>query len=141
MLLSILSAPSLKVTVLSRQSSPSRVALQNGVNVITAHYDSVESLAAAFQGADVVVTTVGASGLALQVTMIEAAIRAGVKRFIPSEFGADTLNERSRTLPVYRTKVDTLELLKAKAAEGLIEWTAVFGGPFLDWGTCQLFHN
>ncbi|KAI1624941.1 oxidoreductase CipA-like protein [Exophiala viscosa] len=131
---SLISTPSLEVTVLSREGSSSRPVRPEEVNVITADYGSVDSLSAAFQGADVVVVTVGASGLASQARMIEAAIRARVRRFIPSEFGADTLHEKARGLPVYRAKVETLNLLKAKAAEGLIEWTAVFGGPFLDWG-------
>ena len=66
---------------------------------------------------------------------MQAAVKAGVKRFIPSEFGADTLNERTRGLPVFREKVLVQEALKEEGArEGGMEYTIVCTGPFLDWG-------
>jgi hypothetical protein len=41
-------------------------------------------------GIDAVVSLVGAAALTQQKGAIDAAVEAGVKRFIPSEFGCDT---------------------------------------------------
>lgn len=65
---------------------------------------------------------------------MQAAVAAGVKRFIPSEFGSDTTNPKARALPVYATKVAAQQYLERKAAEGAITYTLMLNGPFLDWG-------
>jgi hypothetical protein len=41
-------------------------------------------------GVDAIVSVVGSLALPSQLSYIDAAIKAGVKRFIPSEFGCDT---------------------------------------------------
>lgn len=40
-------------------------------------------------GVDVIVSAIGGGGLGDQFQMLEAAKAAGVKRFVPSEFGVD----------------------------------------------------
>ncbi len=40
--------------------------------------------------------------MAAQINVINAAIAAGIKRFIPSDFGSDTTNPKACALPVYR---------------------------------------
>jgi ribosomal protein S9 len=40
-------------------------------------------------GVDVVISVVGGAGLQGQLKAVEAAKAAGVKRYIPSEFGVD----------------------------------------------------
>ncbi len=57
----------------------------------------------------------------------------GVKRFIPSEFGSDTCNPKARALPVFGDKIVVQDYLIKKAREGLIEYTLIMSGPFLDW--------
>ena len=57
----------------------------------------------------------------------------GVKRFIPSEFGSDTLNEKSRGLPVFADKVKVQDALKKATSDGMT-YSLIFSGPFLDWG-------
>jgi len=56
-----------------------------------------------------------------------------VKRFVPSEFGSDTLNEKAMAiLPQFsKGKVETVEYLKGKGKEGLT-WTAFVTGPFFE---------
>ena len=49
---------------------------------------TVDFLTSAMKGQDVVVLTIGSAALAAQTTAIDAAIKAGVKRIIPSEFGS-----------------------------------------------------
>ncbi len=68
--------------------------------------------------------------------MIEAAVKAGVKRFLPSEFGLDTASAQLLdVLPPFRVRKELIDTLKAKQAEGSpIEWTAFVAGMFLDWG-------
>ena len=68
--------------------------------------------------------------------MIEAAVKAGVKRFLPSEFGLDNASEKLlAVLPPFRVRTELIDTLKAKQAAGSpMEWTAFIAGMFLDWG-------
>ena len=51
---------------------------------------SGESLEEIFKGQDAVISTVGATGFAEQQKFVDAALRAGVKRFIPSELSTSS---------------------------------------------------
>jgi uncharacterized protein YbjT (DUF2867 family) len=126
----------LTVTLVTRKTDFSA---PKGVKVVTVNYDDPSTLVAAFRGNDAVVSTIGSFAIHLQSKLIDAAIEAGVKRFIPSEFGADTFNEKSAKLPVYKGKVAIQDQLKKAAAAGKIEWTAILGGPFFDWGLSKGF--
>ena len=66
--------------------------------------------------------------------LIEAAAKAGVKRFLPSEFGSNTLNDKARQLPVYADKIKVQDALQKEADAGRLSYTIVLNGPFLDWG-------
>ncbi|USP81228.1 hypothetical protein yc1106_08502 [Curvularia clavata] len=122
---------SFNTSVLSRQSSQSK--FPPNVNVIRADYDSQDSLKAAFQGQDAVVSLVGGMALGDQNKLIDAAIAAGVKRFIPSEYGSDTPSKRAREIvPIFEAKFATVNYLKSKEKE--ISWTSIIQGPFFDWG-------
>ncbi|CAN9178072.1 unnamed protein product [Alternaria alternata] len=118
-------------TVLSREGSSSTFPL--GVKVLRANYNSIDSLKTALRGQDVVVSLVAGSALGDQKTLIDAAIAAGVKRFLPSEFGSNTTDARTRAIvPMYESKVETVNYLKSKESE--ISWTSIVTGPFFDWG-------
>lgn len=122
---------SFDTSVLSREGSSST--FPSGVNVLRANYDSVDSLKQAFQGQDAVVSLVGGGALGDQNKLIDAAIAAGVQRFIPSEFGSNTPDSRTRAVvPVFEAKIGTVNYLKSK--EDAISWTSVITGPFFDWG-------
>ena len=122
---------SFNTSILSREGSNS--IFPSGLNVLRANYDSIDSLKQAFQGQDAVVSLVGGGALGDQNKLIDAAIAAGVKRFIPSEFGSDTPNPKTRAVvPVFEAKVGTVNYLKSK--EDAISWTSVITGPFFDWG-------
>lgn len=131
---SILSAflnSSFNTTVLSREGSNST--FPSGVKVLRANYDSVDSLKQAFQEQDAIISLVGGGALGDQNKLIDAAIAAGVKRFIPSEFGSNTPNPRTRAIvPIFEGKFGTVNYLKGK--EDSISWTSVVTGPFFDWG-------
>lgn len=68
-----------------------------------------------------------------QKKLIDAAIAAGVKRFLPSEYGSDTPNaELRKIVPVFEGKYETVNYLKSKEAE--ISWSSIITGAFFDWG-------
>ncbi|ORX96688.1 isoflavone reductase family protein-like protein CipA [Clohesyomyces aquaticus] len=122
---------SFNVTVLSREGSQST--FPSGVKVVRADYNSPDSLATAFQGQDAVISLVGGMALGDQSKLIDGAIKAGVKRFIPSEFGSNTVDPRVLAIvPLFAAKTGAVNYLKSKEKE--ISWTSVITGPFLDWG-------
>ena len=93
------------------------------------HDDYVKAL----KGQDVVVSALGIEGKLTEKAIIDAAIEAGVKRFLPSEYGIDNTNPVSRELsPVLKRKADIVAYLKSKEATGLT-WTAVPTGMWIDW--------
>ena len=85
----------------------------------------------AFKGIDAIVATTVHT--APEKDFIAAAAKAGVKRYLPSEFGSDSRDPKvSEVLPMFQSKIDTVEYLKAQEGTGL-SWTSVCTGPFLDW--------
>ncbi|OAA72312.1 NAD(P)-binding domain protein [Cordyceps fumosorosea ARSEF 2679] len=123
--------------VLRRAGSKS--AVPAGVKVVDVDFSSPSALTSALKGQDVVISTLPAEVASLQTTLIDAAIAAGVRRFLPSEFGCDIENPLARQIPVFGEKVKVEEHLKEKAAAGLISYTFVYNGPFLDWGIQKQF--
>jgi len=81
------------VIVVSRPESSSAKTLPAGVKVISVELTDVSALAAAFteHKIDVVISTVGHAGLTHQYLLADAAKQAGVKLFLPSEFGFSTI--------------------------------------------------
>jgi len=68
-----------------------------------------------------------------QLALIDAAKGARVKRFFPSEFGADTNNEKVLELvEMLRGKKQVVDYLRTKEGDGFT-WTAVITGLFLDY--------
>jgi hypothetical protein len=68
-----------------------------------------------------------------QASIIDAAVAAGVKRFIPSEYGIDTsIPEVATLVPPTQGKQETIKYLRTKESSGL-SWTAICVGAFFDW--------
>ncbi|KAM0236569.1 hypothetical protein ACHAP5_009380 [Fusarium lateritium] len=120
------------LTVLTR--SGTKATFPEGIKVIEVDYDSLDSLIAALQGQDAVVSALAGLAIPSQDLLIDAAVAAGVKRFLPSEFGSNLVIPSVRNLPVFRTKVIIEDKLIALANEGKISYTFVFNSGFLDWG-------
>ncbi|PVI05828.1 NAD(P)-binding protein [Periconia macrospinosa] len=130
-ILSNLIDASFNVTILSREGSSST--FPPNIKVVRADFSSHDSLVSAFQGQDAIVASLASSALDIQPKIIDAAIAAGVKRFIPSEFGSNTLSpELNEVIPIFGPKVNTVNYLKSK--EDSISWTAYITGAFFDWG-------
>ncbi|OJK02121.1 hypothetical protein ASPACDRAFT_58494 [Aspergillus aculeatus ATCC 16872] len=123
----------IEVTVLTRQDSNKTID-NNKVKVIPVDYDSRESLETALQGQDVVVDSRAILPSESTIRLIDAAIAAGVTRFIPSEFGTDTLNPLNEALPVFANKVAPRKYLEQIAQTSPLSYSLLFTGPFLDLG-------
>ncbi|KAM0321641.1 hypothetical protein ACHAQA_009997 [Verticillium albo-atrum] len=120
----------LEITVVKRAGSSSEPA--TGAKIAESDFSN-ESLTKVFEGQDVVISLLPINALEQQNQLIEAAITAGVKRFIPSEYGNDSTNPAViQAVPFFEGKSKAIELLKTK--EDSISWTALITGPFFDWG-------
>lgn len=116
------------MTVLTRKGSKSST--PDSVKAVAVDYESLESLENALKGQDALISTLP---IVSQKLLVDAAIKAGVKRFLPSEFGSDTLNDELSTLPVFKPKLETAQYLQQVAKTSGLTYTRVITGPFLDW--------
>ena len=117
------------LTILTRASST--VTFPASIRVIRVADSFPESeLAEAFKGQDAIISAVARSGSEVEKTMIDAAVRAGVRRFVPSYFGTDAENaSAAELLPVYfKDKLPVLDYLRSR--EGELSWSAFVTGPF-----------
>ena len=140
-LTALLSSPSFNITIGSRASSTATFPPHIPIISLSDAFTLAE-LTAAFQNQDAVVvalstgpvTADGKDGLAFR--LVDAALAAGVKRFVPSEFGANNLDARARRLiPTYDAKGHMLEHLidACAASKGKMSWTSISCGSWLDW--------
>lgn len=108
--------------------SKAKAKLPPSVTVIEGDYEP-GSLASAFRGQDAVISalaTVSATDHAQQKTIIDAAIGAGVKRYVPSEFGLDTSEKRAEeAIPPIGGKREVIKYIRSR--EESISWTG--GAP------------
>ncbi|EED24289.1 conserved hypothetical protein [Talaromyces stipitatus ATCC 10500] len=118
------------VSVLSRAHSTYQP--PSGVNHLKTDYTH-DSLLSALKGQNAVVSAIAGTAIPEQKKIIDAAIEAGVQRFLPSEFGSDTTTPLAVDyFPGWAPKVEIRDYLKSK--QDKIEWTVVFNGFFFDWG-------
>lgn len=120
------------VSIVTRKTSKSTFPPEANVIALDdsmLHTDLVDAM----KDQEIVVSAVGPASLELQRDLIDAAIEAGVKHFIPSEYGVNNLHPKTRELsPIFNTKGTILEYLISKEHTGLT-WTAVATGLWLDW--------
>lgn len=124
--------------VVKRAGSTSTFAA--GTKVVEADFVDLESLKAAFQGQDVVVSAVGEAGVPGQKILVDAAIAAGVKRFLPSNFGSNMANPDSRKLPVFTSKVVVEDYIIEKAKTTPLTYFFVYVSGFT-YFTLQKSHH
>jgi uncharacterized protein YbjT (DUF2867 family) len=132
-ILTALLAANFKVTVLTRATSTHT--FPPTVTVAPVDYTSLSSLTSALQGQDAVISTIATVALSEQLLLVDAAAAAGVKRFLPSEFGSNTVIPKTSKLPVFKDKVAVQARLRELAASHpSFSYTLLITGPFLDWG-------
>lgn len=122
------------VTVLTRQGS--KTTFDSRAQIAKVDYESLESLKAALAGNDVVVNTLGVGAIPrdIHLRLVDAAVAAGVKRFLPSEYGSNTTHPNIAKLPVFGDKIAVQEHLKNVSQQSGLSYTILINGPFLDWG-------
>ncbi|GAB1200785.1 hypothetical protein APSETT444_010164 [Aspergillus pseudonomiae] len=127
----LIASSSFNITVLSRKES--KASFPAGITVHKSDFSDAD-LEAAFKGQDAVISAVGATAFGEQKKVVDAAIRSGVQRFIPSEFSSNSQNEAVLKLaPFFGQKKELIEYLKTKQSDGL-SWTAIATSGLLDWG-------
>ncbi len=102
-----------------------------GVEVVPADVTSIDSVARACAGAACVVSAL--NGLrdvivGRQGVLLDAAVRAGVPRFIPSDYAADF----TKTAPGRNRNFDLRREFMARADGAPIEVTSILNGAFMD---------
>ncbi|KAI6082307.1 NAD(P)-binding protein [Hypoxylon rubiginosum] len=123
-----------EVTAFAREGSESKFPAD--VTVKRVDYQSVESLTSALDGQDAVVSTIATVAVGGQTTLVDAAISAKVRRFIPSEFGINTRIVGGTAIGnILQGKVKTLDYIISKSQENpWFTWTGISSGIFFDWG-------
>ena len=89
------------------------------VPVLRSDY-SFSSLVDVFEGQDAVVSAIATLDVTQQHAIVDAAAAAGVKRFLPSEFGGDTSAEDVGDIAAFaKGKQELVEHVRSKEAGGL----------------------
>lgn len=131
-ILSALLAAGFSVKVLSRNQLGASSVIPTGIEVLQSDY-SFESLVDAFKGQDAVISTVSTLTVQQQLSIIDAAAAAKVKRFLPSDFGSDTSVEDDDSISAFlKDKQGVVRYLRTKEIDGL-SWTALCPGAWVDW--------
>ncbi|EME42050.1 hypothetical protein DOTSEDRAFT_72970 [Dothistroma septosporum NZE10] len=82
---------------------------------------------------DLVFSTQASGSYDFQKQIIDSAIEADVKRFIPPEFSQDALNEQiQHRLPPVKERARTIQYLQEQSSNGKIEWVAIATGSSLE---------
>ncbi|KAK7179470.1 isoflavone reductase family protein (NmrA-like family protein) [Paraphaeosphaeria sporulosa] len=137
-LAALLAEPTFTTTILTRATSRAKLPPNVPVISISDAYTRDE-LTRTFTGQDVVISALNTTAVTqddLAFRIVDAALAAGVRRIIPSEFGANNLDPRATELvPVYALKGNMLRYLmqKAEASHGALTWTSIACGSWLDW--------
>jgi hypothetical protein len=76
--------------------------------------------------------TTPAHNVKTETAFVNAAVKAGVKCFIPSKFGSNSQNAKCvEVFPMMASKVKVVDYLKSKEEEAGLTWTAIATGtPF-----------
>lgn len=112
-------------------------AIPNTINIVEVNYNDSNALRRALRDQDAVVSCLGDVPAAVQAqdSLLNASLAAGVKRFVPSEFGSDTTNKHVMSYPFFRAKVEQQQRLRQAARTYRdFSYTLLITGPFIDWG-------
>jgi hypothetical protein len=131
------------VTVLKRSSSSSPTnTYPPGVKIATINDAfAVQDLVPVLANQDALVVTIKGTQVDIQKRLADAAVQAGVKRFIPADFGScDSSSPRAQDcVPLFGNKTELRSYLThlARENEGFT-WSSIVCGHFFDWQTAFL---
>ncbi|UKZ74708.1 hypothetical protein TrVFT333_002378 [Trichoderma virens FT-333] len=131
--------PSFTITLIQRASSKAKMPAHLKTITVPDSYPTDE-LIPAFQGQDVVINCMTSLSVADQFRIIDAAIAAGVRRYVPSEYGLNNMRHDAQALNlVFHDKGKIQEYLRAKAQAGVIEWMSISCGMWIRWSMAHDF--
>jgi uncharacterized protein YbjT (DUF2867 family) len=122
---------SLRITLLTiSQPHPELEECCPGCQVAIVDYDDVENLRYTLQGVDLVISTIAGNE---QLNLIDAARRARVRVFVPSEFEGD-LSHRPANDPLDRGSQSALQLLEgwSQSKSHRLNYTVFSCGIFME---------
>ncbi|KAF7534646.1 hypothetical protein G7054_g6062 [Neopestalotiopsis clavispora] len=133
-----------EVTVLQRASSKSSPTSDPSVRIVTIDDGmTTGSLQAALQGQDACIASFPLRDTEQHLRLVDAAAAAGVKRFVPADYGScDSSSKQAQELvPLFLNKVRVRERCQEYAGkEGSdFTWTSLVAGHFFDWGLRENF--
>ncbi|RBR13348.1 uncharacterized protein FIESC28_08212 [Fusarium coffeatum] len=135
-ILNALTSTNLTVTVLVRKES--KATYPANIRVRPTDF-SENDLTEALKGQDVLISALGVEGFDQQQKLVDAAVRADVRRFLPSEFSSSSEDPVVLgLLPLFEVKKNSIEYLKSKEKDGL-SWTGLATGLLFDWGIANGF--
>ncbi|KAK0644147.1 hypothetical protein B0T16DRAFT_447889 [Cercophora newfieldiana] len=127
------------ITVVTR-ATPSPDAFPPDIKIKVVGYSSKESISVALSGVNAIVSALPIRSASLQSDIIDAAVEAGVKFFIPSEYGLASTDKRiNADFKNWLPKYEIAQKLAGLKQEGKIDYALVFTGLFLDWGMEGIF--
>jgi hypothetical protein len=133
-----------KITITTRTPStpPSWLPRTPQYQLISVDYNSHDSLVSVMRGQDIAIALIGPSLLNRQDAMVDAAIEAGVKIFVPADFGIDVSRnnpglDEVLKLPVemWKQKAENSKYLEKRVEDGKIKYITLNNGGFFEWGT------
>ncbi|KAK5045056.1 hypothetical protein LTR84_010204 [Exophiala bonariae] len=128
------------VSILARRSGSSTYPAGIRVTTVDDSYPEAQ-LRSVFKHQDAIICALSLQSIGEQIKFIDCAVEAGVKVFVPAEFGGNKEAAgpmAGEKLPLHDTKDLVLEHLRQAESKGL-SWTAVATGPFIDWGLSNGF--
>ncbi|KAF8858179.1 NAD(P)-binding protein [Acephala macrosclerotiorum] len=128
-ILTALNKAGFTVTAIQRKDSTN--VPQGASHSLKVDLSSESDLTTAFKGQDVVVSALPNPRLVTDKIWMNAAINAGVKRIIPSEYSTNLENKRAQKLPIIFHKLEIRKYVEGLANEGKVEWSSVNNGPFM----------
>ena len=102
-----------------------------GADPVPSDPANLDAMARAVSGANCVISALNGVGdtiLGRQGILLDAAVRAGVPRFIPSDYSEDF----TRTMPGRNRNLDLRRAFMARVDESAISATTVLNGAFMD---------
>lgn len=106
--------------------------LEQGAEIEFANADDIQTMTMIFKDADAVICTIAGEVnvlQALEYPLLEAARAAEVKRFLPNEFGLDTLRIPVGTGALF----DEKKAFRNKLKDSEVPFTAIFNGGIFDY--------
>ncbi|KAK4579903.1 hypothetical protein LTR86_000104 [Recurvomyces mirabilis] len=118
-----------QVTVMTRDTAH-LTKVPSEIDIKQVDYDSNSSLTEALEGQDALVSTVAMSAISNQPRMIDAAIAADVKVFVPAEYTVNSRDALAQAQPMMSSVVDIQKYLATK--EDQITWFVINCGALLE---------